>query len=128
MYNRNPYGNNNPNGAFVAPSNTQAKLEMPTMGEMGGRGQVPWVRFPFFSDFALCIDQSECIITSSLLRSYLAETVDSDYTAGSESIRTVQFDIPCRIIAINAAAVDPVTVSTNAAPTINLLNCFFVPT
>ena len=49
---------------------------------------------------------------------------DSDYTAGSESIRTVQFDIPCRIIAINAAAVDPVTVSTNAAPTINLLNCF----
>jgi len=39
----------------------------------------------------------------------------------SESIRTVQFDIPCRLIAINAACVDTTTAQTTYE---NLLNCF----
>jgi hypothetical protein len=39
-------------------------------------------------------------------------------------IRTVQFDIPCRLIAINARAVDPVTLATNAAPAEDCNNCW----
>ena len=123
MYNRNPYGNNNQNGGFVAPSQTQAKLEMPTMGELGGRGQVAWVRFPFFPTSPFVSTNPN---VSSQVRYYGATVLssDSDYTAGSESIRTIQFDIPCRVVALNGAAVDPNTVSTNVAPTRNLLDCF----
>lgn len=123
MYNNNPYGNNNPNGGFVSPSHTQAKLEMPTMGELGGRGQVPWVRFPFFPTSPFVSTNPN---VSSQIRYYGATLLssDSDYTANSESIRTIQFDIPCRVVAMYGAGVDPNTVSTNAAPTLNLLNCF----
>jgi len=33
-------------GSFHAPDNTQAKIHMPNIGEMGGKGEVPFVRFP----------------------------------------------------------------------------------
>jgi len=124
MYNNNNrYNGQNPNGGFVAPSQTQAKVEMPTMGELGGRGQVPWVRFPFFPTSPFVSTNPN---VSSQIRYYGATLLssDTDYTVGSEAIRTIQFDIPCRVIAINGAGVDNVTVSTNAAPTVNLLNCF----
>ena len=119
MYNRNPYGSNNANGGFVAPTDVQAKLDMPTMGELGGRGQVPWVRFPFFPTSPFVSTNPS---VSSQVRYYGATLLssDSDYTAGSEAIRTVQFDIPARIIAINGCAIN----STAGDPSQNLLNGF----
>jgi len=114
----NYYRNNN--GGFAAPYNTQAKLEMPTMGELGGRNAVPWVRFPFFPTSPFMSTDPN---VGSQVRYYGATLLntDADYTEGQEAIRLVQFDIPCRLVAINAGATDP---TTNLTVYENLLNSF----
>ncbi len=110
----------NPNGGFVPPVNTSARLQMPTMADLGGRQGTPWVRFPFFPTSPY---MSTDPAVGSQVRYYGATLLsgDSDVTLNSESIRTVQFDIPCRLIAINAACVDTTTAQTAF---VNLLNCF----
>ena len=119
MY-RNQYPNYNQNGGFQAPDNTQARLEMPTMGDLGGKQGVPWVRFPFYPTSPFTSTNPN---VGTQVRFYGATllSTDSDYTENQEAIRTVQFDIPCRLIAINAGAVDP---TTNATTFENLLNSF----
>lgn len=110
------YYNVNNNGGF----NQGARLEMPTMGELGGHNAQPWVRFPFFPTSPFMSTNPN---VGSQVRYYGATllSTDSDYTENQESIRTVQFDIPCRLIAINAGAVDS---NTDATTFENLLNCF----
>ena len=114
----NYYRNNN--GGFAAPQNTQARLEMPTMSELGGRNATPWVRFPFFPTSPFMSTDPN---VGSQVRYYGATLLntDADYTEGQEAIRLVQFDIPCRLVAINAGATDP---TTNLSAFENLLNCF----
>lgn len=43
--------------------------------------------------------------TATLLRT------DADYAVGTESFRNIQFDLPCRLLAVNAAAIDDATPS-----------------
>lgn len=110
----------NQNGGFSAPQNTSARLQMPTMSELGGRNQVPWVRIPFFPTSPYTSTDAN---VGTQVRYYggTLTSGDADVQTNSESIRTVQFDIPCRLIAINAACVDT---STTATTYENLLNCF----
>jgi len=117
------YNRYNQNGGFAAPNNTQARLDMPTMGELGGRGEVPWVRFPFYPTSPFTSTNPNVGTQTRFYGATLLNT-DPDYTVGAESIRIVQFDIPCRLIAINASATDPTTPTTSASPAQNMLNSF----
>jgi len=89
---------------YAAPNGTQAMINMPNMSELGGQGPVPWVRFPFFPTAPFYSTDPR---VGTQTRFYGATLLysDGDYTANQEAIRIVQFDIPCRLIAINAAAV-----------------------
>jgi hypothetical protein len=121
MYNS---GNrNNRNGGFYAPQNVQADLQMPSINDLGGQGQVPWVRFPFYPTSPFT-STNPLVGTQTRFYGATVLSTDNDYVVNTEIIRTIQFDIPCRMVAINGAACDDTTVSTNAAPTTNLLNCF----
>jgi hypothetical protein len=110
-------------GSFHAPSNTQAKIHMPNIGEMGGKGEVPFVRFPYYPTSPFYSTNPNVGTQTRFYGATLLNT-DPDYNAGTESIRIIQFDIPVRLIAINAAATDPTTVVTSAAPAQNMLNSF----
>jgi len=89
---------------FQAPNDVQARIQMPNMYELGGQGPVPWVRFPFFPTAPFYSTDPR---VGTQVRFYGATLLysDGDYTANQEAIRVVQFDIPCRLIAINASAV-----------------------
>jgi hypothetical protein len=91
------------------------------MGQLGGDTSTPWIRFPFYPTAPFT---STSPYVGSQTRFYGATVLstDGDYGANVELIRTVQFDIPCRLIAINACATDPTTVSTAAAPALNMEN------
>lgn len=102
MYNNRQY---NQNGGFAAPDNTQARLDMPTMSELGGRNAIPWVRFPFYPTAPFTSTNPNVGTQTRFYGATLLST-DADYTIGSESIRTVQFDIPCRLIAFTGACVN----------------------
>jgi len=110
-------------GSFHAPDNTQAKIHMPNIGEMGGKGEVPFVRFPYYPTSPFYSTNPNVGTQTRFYGATLLNT-DPDYNAGTESIRIIQFDIPVRLIAINAAATDPTTVVTSAAPAQNMLNSF----
>ena len=110
-------------GSFHAPDNTQAKIHMPNIGDMGGKGEVPFVRFPYYPTSPFYSTNPNVGTQTRFYGATLLNT-DPDYNAGTESIRIVQFDIPVRLIAINAAATDPTTVVTAAAPAQNMLNSF----
>ncbi len=110
-------------GQFHAPDNTQAKIHMPNVGQLGGKGEVPFVRFPYYPTSPFYSTNPNVGTQTRFYGATLLNT-DPDYTAGTESIRIIQFDIPVRLIAINAAATDPATVVTSAAPALNMLNSF----
>lgn len=86
-----------PSGA--TPNNLSARTVMPNVGAMGGSG-VPWVRFPFFPTAPFYSTNPN---VGTQVRYYSASVLstDADMTLGTESIRTVTFDIPVRVIAIN---------------------------
>ena len=113
----------NQNGGFNAPQpqNQGAKLNMPTMSELGGRGNnaPAWVRFPFFPTSPFMSTNPN---VGSQTRYYGATVTsdDTDVVLGQEVIRTVQFDIPVRLVAINGAAVK--TADGVGDPSVNLLN------
>lgn len=105
----NQYFANQPpaTGADIQPQNyqTQAKIHMPSVNQMGGQGSVPWVRYPFFPTAPFYSTNPRVGYQTRYYGATLLST-DADYTANTEAIRTVQFDIPCRLIAINAAAIN----------------------
>jgi hypothetical protein len=110
-------------GSFHAPDNTQAKIHMPNVGDLGGKGEVPFVRFPYYPTSPFYSTNPNVGTQTRFYGATLLNS-DPDYNAGTESIRIIQFDIPVRLIAINAAATDPTTVVTAAAPAQNMLNSF----
>lgn len=85
---------------FAAPPPPMAKMNMPSMNDLGGRQGVPWVRFPYYPT-APFYSTNPNVGTQTRFYGATLLSSDSDVTAGSETIRTVQFDIPVRIIAIN---------------------------
>jgi|7_EtaG_2_1085326.scaffolds.fasta_scaffold00158_33 hypothetical protein len=109
------YGSH-PNNSPVGPSGLSAKLDMPNMGQLGGQTQVPWVRFPFYPTSPFYSTNPN---VGTQVRFYGATLLgtDNDFTVGVEAIRTVQFDIPCRLIAIQGQCVDQTTQVAAATPT-----------
>ena len=101
----------------ITPQNVSARTVMPTAGQMGGQGAVPWIRFPFFPTAPFYSTNPN---VGYQVRYYSAGLIstDADITLGAESIRTVQFDIPCRVIAFNGAFA--YTARPNAAASINI--------
>ena len=110
----------NSNGGFNAPQNVSAKLNMPTMSELGGRNQTPWVRFPFFPT-APFMSTNPNVGTQVRYYGATVTSADADMTLKQETIRTVQFDIPVRLIGINGGAV---VTDRTGDPTGNSLNGF----
>ena len=82
-----------------------ALVQMPSAGQLGGNGPVKFVRFPFFPTAPW---YSTNPAVGYQVRYYSAGllSTDADYAANTEALRNVQFDIPCRLIAINGAAID----------------------
>jgi hypothetical protein len=111
------------NQGYIAPSNVQAKMHMPNLGELAGPAQAPWVRFPFYPTAPYYSTNPNVASQTRFYGATLLST-DNDYQLGAEAIRTVQFDIPVRIIAMNGSCTDPTTAVTAAAPNTNMLDSF----
>lgn len=94
---------------------------MPTSAQLGGEQPLPFVRFPFFPTAPWYSTNPNVGYQVRFYSTSLAST-DSDFVVDAESIRTVQFDLPCRIIAFNGA-VAPTDWST--PPQINAVD--FLP-
>jgi hypothetical protein len=83
---------------------------MPTASQLGGEGPLPFIRFPFYPT-APWYSTNPNVGYQVRFYSTGLNPADGDYTVNSESNRPVQFDIPCRLVAINGAAtrIDPQT-------------------
>ena len=95
------YGSNQSNGGIPQQINNGAMIRMPSLQDLGGQNAQPWVQYPFFPTAPFIstnpnVGRQVRFYGSTVLYS------DSDYNVNSEAIRTIQFDIPCRVIAINA--------------------------
>jgi hypothetical protein len=100
-----------PQGAPQPPR--EAVVRMPTAAEMGGPGPVKWVRYPFFPTAPFYSTDPNVGYQTRYYSALLIST-EADYTVGTEAIRTIQFDIPSRLIAINGASFN--TAAGNALP------------
>lgn len=80
----------------------QALVSMPTSAQLGGKGVKPFVRFPFYPTAPW---YSTDVNVGYQVRMYSTglTSADADFLINAESIRNVQFDLPCRLIAINGA-------------------------
>lgn len=88
----------NPNGP-----QRQALVSMPTSAQLGGAGVQPFIRFPFYPTAPWYSTDPNVGYQVRMYSAGLAST-EADYNVNAESIRNVQFDLPCRLIAINGAA------------------------
>jgi hypothetical protein len=82
-----------------------AVINMPTSAQLGGEGSVPFVRFPFYPTAPWYSTNPNVGYQVRFYSTSLVST-ESDYIVNSEAIRNVQFDIPCRLIGINGAAIN----------------------
>jgi hypothetical protein len=98
------YGYANPNHMRPAGQQNSAVVSQPSIGQMGGRNpnQPSWFRFPFFPT-APFYSTNPNVSTQVRYYSTGITSADADVTLGQETIRTTTFDIPARVIAINAA-------------------------
>lgn len=94
----NPYGNGNGDGPYRS-----AVVSMPSSAQLGGTQPMPFVRFPFFPTSPWYSTNPNVGYQVRYYSASVAST-DSDFTVGTEVTRTVQFDLPCRVIAFNGAA------------------------
>ena len=99
--------------------NRSALVSMPTSAQLGGGGVQPFIRYPFYPTAPW---YSTDVNVGYQVRMYSAGCTsgDADYLSGSELIRTVQFDLPCRLIAINGALSNPT--AGGAIPTVTEQN------
>ena len=82
-----------------------AVISLPSSSQMGGEGPAPFVRFPFYPT-APWYSTNPNVGYQVRFYSTGVQSTDTDYVVGSEITRSVQFDLPCRVIAINGALVD----------------------
>lgn len=122
-----------PNGVFCAgcgnpvrpdtmsspENNRQANIAQPTSAQLGGSGPMPFVRFPFFPTAPWYSTNPDVGYQVRFYSTGLLST-DADFAVGTETIRTVQFDIPCRLVAINGASVDLTTPQTGGTTEANM--------
>jgi hypothetical protein len=88
---------------------------MPLVEDMGGKqpGTPAWYRAPFYPTAPFYSTNPRIGYQTRFYSTELINT-DTDYTIGTEAIRTVQFDIPARLIAFSGAAFS--TAAGNALP------------
>lgn len=82
----------------------QALIAMPSAGQLGGPGPVPFVRYPFFPTAPFYSTNPNVGYQTRFYSTGVLYT-DADYSVGTEMIRSVQFDIPCRLVAFNGSAI-----------------------
>ena len=106
-------GDGSPFGQQAPESPHPARVRMPNAHDLKGTGRVPWVRAPFYPTAPFYSTRPDVGYQS---RFYSAEVIntDADYAVGTEAIRTVQFDIPCRLIAFTGSSFN--TAAGNALP------------
>ena len=100
-----------------------AVISMPSAAQLGGQQPMPFVRFPFFPTSPWYSTNPNVGYQVRFYSTGLLST-DVDFQIGAESIRTVQFDIPVRLIAINGAAADLANVATLNEQNMNLTYLF----
>lgn len=100
----NNYGYANPNHMQPAGQQNSAVVSMPSIGQMGGvqANQPAWFRFPFFPT-APFYSTNPNVSTQVRYYSTGITAADTDVTLGQETIRTITFDIPARVIAIEGS-------------------------
>ena len=90
--------------------NASARVQMPNVPDMGGRtpGVPAWYRMAFFPTSPYYstnpgVGYQPRFYSGGLLSG------DADYNQGTEALRLVQFNEPCRLIANNGGAIDQIT-------------------
>ena len=83
----------------------QAKIFMPQAQDLGGTDpQLPaFVRAPFYPTAPFYSTNPNVGYQTRFYGCTLTST-DTDYVANTEAIRRIQFDLPCRLVAINGSA------------------------
>lgn len=108
----NGQGNMSAHAGGGQPSpNWQTKIQMPFAQDMGGTNpsQPPFVRSPYYPTAPFYSTDPNVGYQTRFYSTGIE--YNTDYTvANSEIVRRVQFDLPCRLIAVNGAAI-PLTVS-----------------
>jgi hypothetical protein len=94
-------------------SERSAVISMPTTADLGGAGPQRFIRAPFYPTAPFYSTNPNVGYQTRFYSNGLLST-DTDYAVNSESIRRVQFDIPCRLIAINGSSFN--TAQGNALP------------
>ena len=101
-FNKNPYGN--------APMmnngmSTSARVQMPQSQDLGGTNPdvPPFVRAPYYPTAPFYSTNPNVGYQTRYYSAGLTST-DTDYAINSEATRRIQFDLPCRLIAINGSA------------------------
>jgi hypothetical protein len=102
-----------------------AVISMPSAAQLGGEQPLPFVRFPFFPT-SPWYSTNPNVGYQVRFYSTGVSSADSDFQIGSEMIRSVQFDLPVRVIAINGAAIDLSNVSLFTEQNMNLTYLFRV--
>lgn len=100
-----------------------AVVSMPSSAQLGGQQPLPFVRFPFFPT-APWYSTNPNVGYQVRYYSTGVTSADTDFAVNSEMTRTVQFDIPCRLIAINGACVDTGNAATFTEQNGNLAYLF----
>lgn len=85
------------------PEERQALLTLPSAAQLGGNQPYPFVRMPFFPTAPWMSTNPNVGYQTRYYQSQLSSGA-SDYSVGATAVRNVQFDLPCRVVAINAAA------------------------
>ena len=101
----------------------QAVINMPSAAQLGGAQPTPFVRFPFYPTAPFYSTNPNVGYQVRFYSQGIAQG-DADYAQNTESIRIIQFDIPCRLIAINGACVDTTNATTLTEANMNLQYLF----
>ena len=83
-----------------------AKLDMPNLGQLGGHGPSSVGKVSHFIPTSPFYSTNPNVGTQTRFYGATLLSTDADYVLGTEAIRIVQFDIPCRLIAVTGAATD----------------------
>lgn len=114
FYGDGGYGTPSNTGAPAGPSPGSAMPVMPKLQDLGGAGPAPpWIRAPYYPTAPYQSTRPDVGYLTRFYRARLLST-ETDYTVGTEAIRTVQFDIPGMLIAVNGSAFS--TATGNALP------------
>lgn len=110
-YGEQPAGPYVANGVTLSQDYRAAVPNMPSAGELGGKtpGVPPWYRQGFYPTAPF---YSTDPMVGYQTRFYSGGIVNA--TINLEQIVTVQFDIPCRLIAINGASFDTNALTTGS--------------